>query len=446
MGPLVVFVAFLAVAAGFELPHPSRFAKVFNEDQFEDYLDFWLAQEEPKWANASSSLRHSEISSRSSGCTLNINGDLGQPQPVYIRSGTYLRPTGNSGQIHLNTGDQVIIGCPGRTLRHPNIASTTLIVGTATCVSGNLVSGSGWLNGNGAFGELTCSSHSFHEAQATNNRCWGNNLVIRIGFIVNNVFHTLYHSCFNEQRMEVIYVEYEQNPENGIHQTGVDRPSFLAGSFFPGIAVNTRYTQVEQKKTVAEYVGQTLADFYITSHQFLARGHLAAKTDFVFATGQRASFYFINAAPQWQPFNAGNWNTLEQNLRARIAAANYRTTVYTGTFGVSQLRDQSNRLVDIYLVRDKNQIPVPLYFYKVVYDASRRQGTAYVSINNPYYTEAEARSLTFCTDLCRNNSAFSWLRWQPDRIDIGYSFCCTVEDFRRTVPHLPAFTTTGLLT
>lgn len=50
---------------------------------------------------------------------------------------------------------------------------------TATCVSGNLVSGSGWLNGNGAFGELTCSSHSFHEAQATNNRCWGNNLVIR---------------------------------------------------------------------------------------------------------------------------------------------------------------------------------------------------------------------------------------------------------------------------
>lgn len=87
---------------------------------------------------------------------------------------------------------------------------------------------------------------------------------------------------------------------------------FAAGSFFPGVAVNTMYTQVEQKKTVAEYVGQTLADFYITSHQFLARGHLAAKTDFVFATGQRASFYFINAAPQWQPFNAGNWNTLEQ--------------------------------------------------------------------------------------------------------------------------------------
>lgn len=72
------------------------------------------------------------------------------------------------------------------------------------------------------------------------------------------------------------------------------------------------YTQVEQRRTIAQFVGQTLADRYVTSHQFLARGHLAAKSDYVFATGQRASFYFINAAPQWQPFNAGNWNSLEQ--------------------------------------------------------------------------------------------------------------------------------------
>lgn len=87
---------------------------------------------------------------------------------------------------------------------------------------------------------------------------------------------------------------------------------FVAGSFFPGVAVNTMYTQVQQKATIAQYVGNALADRYVTSHQFLARGHLAAKSDYVFATGQRATFYFINAAPQWQPFNAGNWNWLEQ--------------------------------------------------------------------------------------------------------------------------------------
>ena len=47
------------------------------------------------------------------------------------------------------------------------------------------------------------------------------------GFIVNNVFHPLYWSCFNRNRMEVLYVWYNQNPTNAVHQTGVDRPSWL---------------------------------------------------------------------------------------------------------------------------------------------------------------------------------------------------------------------------
>lgn len=89
---------------------------------------------------------------------------------------------------------------------------------------------------------------------------------------------------------------------------------FPAGSFFPGVTggINSHYTQVNQKVAIANIVGQAQADRYITSTQFLSRGHLAAMTDFVFATGQRASFFFINCAPQWQPFNAGNWNWLEQ--------------------------------------------------------------------------------------------------------------------------------------
>ncbi|KAA2237611.1 hypothetical protein F0L74_32755, partial [Chitinophaga agrisoli] len=144
-----------------------------------------------------------------------------------------------------------------------------------------------------------------------------------------------------------------------------------------------------------------------------------------------------------------NWNRLEQNLRRRIGQAGYHTMVYTGTFRVTQLRNQNNRLVDIFLHRASNgalQIPVPLYFYKVVHDSSRRLGTAFISINNPYYTQAEARNLQFCTDRCRNNNAFNWVGWQPDRIDLGYSFCCTIADFRRTIPHLPAFNVNGLLT
>ncbi|XP_049864933.1 uncharacterized protein LOC126366063 [Pectinophora gossypiella] len=428
------------VAMPAEMPEPGELALLLSEEEFDDYLDKWIELEQERYGNATSLLQ------ARNGCQLRVNGNLGQPQPVYIHNRNYPVPRGNTGIIHLNTGEAITIACTGsgRAIRHPQISSNNIQTATAQCVSGALVSGPGWLNGNGAFGGLTCDGHAFHIAEFTDQRCFNNFRVIRVGFVVNNVFYPKYFSCFNPNRLEVLYTWATQNPSHAVHQTGVDRPSWLAGSFFPGVNINNLYTQNHQRNSIAQLVGSVeLANRYVTSTQFLARGHLVAKSDMIFATGQRSTFYFINAAPQWQPFNAGNWNWLEQNLRARIGAAGYHTTVYTGTWGVTQLRNQAGRLVNIFL--NNNQLPVPLYFYKVVYDASRRQGTAFVSINNPHYTLAEVRALTFCTDRCRNNNAFNWLRWQPDRIDIGYSFCCDVNEFRRTIPHLPAFTVNGLL-
>ncbi|KAL0883992.1 hypothetical protein ABMA27_016042 [Loxostege sticticalis] len=443
---VILAAALLAVAAKpADMPEPGDLALMLNEEDFEDYLDGWLEKEEMNWVNVT--LADDGRQARS-GCTFRVRGDLGQPQPVYIHRNQLLMPTGNSGQIRVNAREQIRIGCPGpgRTIRHPNVNSNVAFA-TATCVSGNQISGSGWLRANGAFGGLTCSNHPYHEAQATNQRCFGNHIVIRVGFIVDNVFHTWYWSCFDRNRLEVLYVWYYQNAAHGVHQTGVDRPSWMPGSFFPGVNINNLYTQNHQRNQIGRIVGTDMVGRYITNHQFLARGHLTAKSDYPFASAQRATFYFINAAPQWQPFNAGNWNNLEQNLRARIAQANYNTVIYTGTFGVTQLRDRNNRFHDIFLHQSGNtrQLPVPQYFYKVAYDANRRLGTAFISINNPYYTAAEARRLQFCTDRCRGNSAFNWIRWQPDRIDLGYSFCCTIADFRRVIGHIPNWNVVGLL-
>ncbi|XP_023942776.2 uncharacterized protein LOC112049211 [Bicyclus anynana] len=415
------------------LPDPSEIAFT-SDDQFEDYVDIWLANEQLQWFNQTTS-------SERSGCTLRVNGDFGQPQPVFINRArnVFVTPNGNTGNVRLNAGEEVIVACTGanRLIRHPNIGPNVQTA-TARCVSNNLVSGAGWLNGNQAFGQLTCNNDAVYETQQTAQRCFNNNVVVRSGFIVNNVFHVHYWSCFDVNRMEVLYVWYNQDNTNAIFQSGVDRPSWLAGPHFPGVNINGIYTQNNQRTVFANLLGANMVDRYLTSTQFLARGHLAAKTDYVFATAQRATFFFINAAPQWQPFNAGNWMRLESNLRRRIAAANYNTVIYTGTFGVTQLRNSAGRLVDIFL-HTNNRVPVPLYFYKVVYDANRRQGTAFVSINNPYYTLAEARNLQFCTDRCRNNAAFNWINWQPDNISVGYSFCCTIPDFRRRIAHVPNF-------
>lgn len=45
--------------------------------------------------------------------------------------------------------------------------------------------------------------------------------------------------------------------------------------------------------------------------QFLTRGHLAPRADFALRSHQRASFHYINAAPQWMRGNAGDWAALE---------------------------------------------------------------------------------------------------------------------------------------
>ncbi|XP_047522601.1 uncharacterized protein LOC125061285 [Pieris napi] len=440
---------FLAVAVNAaiellpELPEPGDLALHLSEDDFEDYLDKWIDLEQRKRMNYTAS----DATVRS-GCSLRVNGDFAQPQPVFIRRSTnaYLHPFDNSGIVRLISGEQVIVGCPGRTIVHPR-AVTTTATATIQCSSGTQITGPGFIDGRGAFNQLTCNNHAFHEAQETSRRCYNNNVVIRVGFIVNKVFHTVYNSCFDKQRFEVLYVWMPMDASNAVHQSGVTRPSWIAGNFFPGVGANNLYTQVQQKQAIARVVGEELANRYVTTTQFLARGHLVAKSDTVFAPEQRSTFYFINAVPQWQPFNAGNWNWLEQNLRARIGAVGYNCIIYTGSFGVTQLRNQNGRFVDIYLdnTNGNRRLPVPLYMYKVAYDASRRVGTAFISINNPHYTLAEARALQFCTDRCRNNNSFSWLRWQPDRVDLGYSFCCTLADFRRVVPHLPAFNVNGLL-
>ncbi|XP_063374578.1 uncharacterized protein LOC134662322 [Cydia amplana] len=174
----VVILALVAAAAALpaELPDPGELVFVLNEDDWEDYLDAWLANEYLK-----SGANITSHNGARNGCTFRVNGDLGQPQPVYLRGGNYLSADGNSGQIRLSSGEQVTIACTGsgRTIQHPNIATSGLQTATATCASDDLVSGSGWLSGNSAFGGFTCSAHSYHDTLGTNSRCYNDNILIQ---------------------------------------------------------------------------------------------------------------------------------------------------------------------------------------------------------------------------------------------------------------------------
>ncbi|KAG6454133.1 hypothetical protein O3G_MSEX008518 [Manduca sexta] len=375
-------------------------------------------------------------------CRLHSRTHFREPLPIIIRNGRLLEPTDNFGGVELNYGETLTISCEGSELiRHAN-ANRVVTTATITCVGDEMFRNDEWLNAPARFSAFTCQEAPRHTSRRTNRTCFEGNKIFEVGYTVQNEFYPVYESCFDESRLNAVYSKYTQKPYNAFYQTRVERPFFIAENVYGFTPVETLFSPRGLRASVAQLVG-TMIDNYVTKTESLSRGHLAAKTDFVFAFGERATFHYVNCAPQWTGFNGGNWNTLEVDLRNHVHSAGYDTIIYTGTLGVTQLFNQYGVRVDIYLDTDENNnpvIPVPQYYYKVVYEPCTQRGIAYVGINNPYYTPDEARELFFCQDLCRTlRSNFSWLTWHPDNPSEGYTFCCSVPDFKKTVNHLPSF-------
>lgn len=104
---------------------------------------------------------------------------------------------------------------------------------------------------------------------------------------------------------------------------------------FSGVNPDNLYTRFVQRQTVSTLLGSSArGDQFIhaTNDFFMARGHLVAFGDHPFGAQQQATMVFVNAAPQWQTFNGGNWNSLEINIRALAGRLNRNLIVYTGTW------------------------------------------------------------------------------------------------------------------
>lgn len=211
--------------------------------------------------------------------------------------------------------------------------------------------------------------------------------------------------------------------------------------------MDTLYSRATQRQTIAGILGsQELADYYIhaTNDYYLARGHLAAKVDFLFGNQQRATFYFLNTAPQWQRFNAQNWEALEDSSKKFASDRGYDLDVWTGTHGVMGLKDASGtpREIWLYVNGATKQIPVPKIYYRVMVHKSDRRGIVLIGVNNPYLTLDEIKKdYTFCTDV---SSQVNYITWQKDDVSKGYSYACEVQDFLKSVPHFTV-STSGLL-
>ncbi|KAL7035658.1 hypothetical protein ACKWTF_008493 [Chironomus riparius] len=367
-------------------------------------------------------------------CTINVNGGLGEPQPILIHPGTssFYEPVDADGIIRLGLNSQIELYCQTG-FTSPSTTATLIRV---NCTSGNLFTWSGFSM---TFNNYMCKAYPSHIAKETGGRCYNNGYLVQVGYQVDTSrFMKVLEVCHDKVTEETYYTKHRFSPANSKFQSGFDRTGWYQGGFFGTKNVDNLYSRTTQRITIAKILNcQSCADTYIhaTNDFFMARGHLAAKADFIFGNQQSATMYFINVAPQWQKFNALNWVAVEDYSRKLAATRELDLDVYTGTFGRLRLKNASNAQFDIYLsVNGTNQIPAPKLYYKMLVNNADNSGIVLIGVNNPYLTLAEIQSeYVICHDI---SSQITWtITWQRDNIERGYSYACSVADFLRVVPH-----------
>lgn len=377
-------------------------------------------------------------------CSFRVNGDLKDPAPLYVQRDAlgrakYVQPN-REGEVELQHGQTLELHCSGSSSFTGQFGGYARINATCWEEQSFLVLGSIY-----QLQDLVCSSWPSYTARRTNRTCNGGTNLLEVGFQLaqadeaDDDFLPTYDVCHNELEEVTRYVHHILTPGSAQYQRSVTRPSFVAGDFYGDKDVNQKYTQIQQNITISQILDMDASHYFnISGNVYLARGHLSAKTDFVFGAAQKASFFFVNVAPQWQTFNAGNWERIEDSVRKFVADENITVDCYTGTWGVSTLPDAQGVHRPLYLDFDGNNnglIPVPKLYYRVIFEPDTRNGIVLLGVNNPHASLAQIEEeYLICTDI---GDQLDWISWTKSDLKKGYSYACTVEDFTSVVKDLP---------
>jgi len=373
----------------------------------------------------------------------------GTPPIITNEVGDFLLPVGEEdAREFLLSYDQVfLLGCPGSQFSSHN---TNLVFGQ--CKGGDNFalwteeSGDSWEEqGLSRYG---CQHQPYDTTQVTG-VCGPNDdgTEIQIEFDLSQDMDgeaVTITVCHDLNMSRTLWARHTVWDEVSASDHGNNRPSFSTDGLFD-FDVNNYYKMATQKETIAGLVGsEQLADKYVQDQStsiFLARGHLAPNSDFIFYSWMDSSFHFINVAPQWQCFNGRNWMYFENSCRDFAIDRKLDLVVYTGTSGVLQLLDVNDNLVDIYLYGG-DKLPVPRYYWKILYDPIGAAGVAVIGVNNPHL-ESVPDSYIVCPPI-PNHPILTSVS-DPTSIYKGFIWACRVEDLAAAIPEVPELPSMELL-
>lgn len=192
------------------------------------------------------------------------------------------------------------------------------------------------------------------------------------------------------------------------------------------VKAEVSYRKQEQIQHFKKILGRS--QNYFTNSSFLSRGHMTPDADFIFTSGQFATYFYTNVCPQFQTINGGNWRRVEGLARQLAEQEQTKLDIYTGTYRQLTLPSADGDLVHLYM-SDTNQIEVPEYVWKIVHNPRTHAAIVFITSNNPFARRSDIQEL--CPDVCRQSGIeFS----QTARR--GFTQCCSYDDFSRILsPH-----------
>nr|ABA12142.1 40 kDa salivary protein SP11 [Phlebotomus argentipes] len=331
--------------------------------------------------------------SAAKSCTIRVPEDIPHDgEPIYLNPDeSGFRITGKVTKI-----ESLSVFCPGRTIESVPCQRD----GHSLLVA-----------------QKKCKGRILSELLDTREKCGKSGTLIEIGFqLPSKHFYSIYSSCFDRKSLSPLYTHHVLNGKGVKYRVKQPRKTFREGKgVYIGVNMDELYKgQLERFRKLFGAKQQFVLSSK-TSQLFLSRGHLSPEADFTFGTEQHASEMYVNTAPQFQSFNAGNWLRVESRVRALANALQDDLHVFTGVLDVLQL---ANRKVFL----GNGVVPVPALFWKAVFHVKTSAAIVFVGANNPH---AENGAPSVCKDVC-TEAGFAENSFSNSTL--GITICCALKN------------------
>jgi len=201
-----------------------------------------------------------------------------------------------------------------------------------------------------------------HPGLSTSVKCKGRGLCYGLD---NNDQNEIaqYAACYDQVTLIPVFTGHIVHPNIG-EGGGGREDTFRADTTIDPVATDDDYKASQMN---------LYANYDMAKQQFYARGHLTPNADFITEQGRAFTMITTNIAPQWQLFNAGNWNNLEKAIRRYATNTDHALYVFTGTGGAAKPFDGDIKL--------NERVLVPKWYWKAVCDPVEKQSVFFLGEN-----------------------------------------------------------------